>query len=134
MSEIHSIDAEDDQFAYRYDTQMCIRDSAYGDRYLVQFSTLLREFWKDLGIVGRMGGDEFIVILRRARREKVEQKIQEFERALARENEKNTELKMDTAYGTAYGEEYPGETIREVYRHADERMYEMKRRMKKGRK
>lgn len=36
--------------------------------------------------------------------------------------------------GTAYGEEYPGETIREVYRHADERMYEMKRRMKKERK
>lgn len=106
---------------------------AYGDRYLVQFSTLLREFWKDLGIVGRMGGDEFIVILRRTCREKVEQKIQEFERALARENEKNTELKMDTAYGTAYGEEYPGETIREVYRHADERMYEMKRRMKKDR-
>lgn len=107
---------------------------AYGDRYLLQFSTLLREFWKDLGIVGRMGGDEFIVILRRTRREKVEQKIQEFEHALARENEKNTELKMDTAYGTAYGEEYPGETIREVYRHADERMYEMKRRMKKERK
>ena len=106
---------------------------AYGDQYLVQFSTLLREFWKDLGIVGRMGGDEFIVILRRTRREKVEQKIQEFERVLARENEKNTELKMDTAYGTAYGEEYPGETIREVYRHADERMYEMKRRMKKER-
>lgn len=107
---------------------------AYGDRYLLQFSTLLREFWKDLGIVGRMGGDEFIVILRRTCREKVEQKIQEFECVLARENEKNTELKMDTAYGTAYGEEYPGETIREVYRHADERMYEMKRRMKRGRK
>ena len=24
MSEIHSIDAEDDQFAYRYDTQLLI--------------------------------------------------------------------------------------------------------------
>ena len=33
MSEIHSIDAEDDQFAYRYDTQLLIdrRDDAIGD-------------------------------------------------------------------------------------------------------
>ncbi len=106
---------------------------AYGDQYLLGFAGFLRGFWRNLGVVGRMGGDEFIVMLRRTHREKVEQQMKEFEENLARENEKNQDLKMDTAYGVAYGEEHAGETVRQVYRHADERMYEMKRRMKKGR-
>ena len=106
---------------------------ACGDQYLLKFARFLREFWRDLGIVGRMGGDEFIVMLRQTHREKVEQQMQKFEESLAMENAKSTELKMDTAYGVAYGVEHAGETVRQVYRHADERMYEMKRRMKKGR-
>lgn len=107
---------------------------AYGDQYLSCFAKFLLRFWQECGIVGRMGGDEFIVILRNTNRAEVEKKISRFEESLAQENQKNSGLKMDTAYGVAYGEENPEETVRQVYRRADERMYQMKKESKKARK
>lgn len=110
------------------------RGHEYGDQYLVKFSKFLYDYWKTSGIVGRMGGDEFIVILRQITPDAVEMQINDFAKSLTTENEKSLELKMETAYGVAYGEENRDATLRQVYRKADERMYEMKCKMKNARR
>lgn len=107
---------------------------AYGDQYLIRFGQFLFHFWEGCGVVGRMGGDEFIVILRGVRQSEVEEKISCFAKNLSLENDKDDTLKMDTAYGVAYGEENPEETVRQIYRRADERMYQMKKESKKAKK
>ena len=77
MSEIHSIDAEDDQFAYRYDTQLLIdrRDEDldedeigdyitehFGDEDLVKIHFHTNEPWKVLEYCSTIGEIYDIVI------------------------------------------------------------------------
>lgn len=105
----------------------------HGDRYLCCFAQCLSSFWKGKGITGRIGGDEFIVLLPHTKQDAAEQLMEQFLQVLSQENERQADLKMETAYGIAYGQEDQAENVREAYRLADARMYEMKRGMKNAR-
>ena len=67
MSDIHSVDVEDDQFAYRYDTQLLIdrRDEdldAAGDEDLIKIHFHTNEPWKVLEYCSTIGEIYDIVV------------------------------------------------------------------------
>ena len=86
------------------------------------------------GTVGRMGGDEFIVILPEVTREDAENLISHMKATMLRMNVNTTQLKLSTAYGLAMSDEVgKDQDAHATYRLADERMYENKRQSKLGR-
>ena len=105
-----------------------------GDALLKRFAEMLMEVYGLHGTVGRMGGDEFIVILPEVTREDVENLISHMKATMLRMNVNTTQLKLSTAYGLAMSDEVgKDQDAHAAYRLADERMYENKRQSKLGR-
>ena len=105
-----------------------------GDALLKRFAEMLMEVYGLHGTVGRMGGDEFIVILPEITREEVESLVEHMKATMLRMNVNTTQLKLSTAYGVAMSDEVgKDQDARAAYRLADERMYENKRQSKLGR-
>lgn len=86
------------------------------------------------GVVGRMGGDEFIVILQHVDEAWMEEKMKEFALHIARKNEEDPEIQLSIAYGYAFGTESKEKDIEKVYQIADNRMYENKNEAKRKEK
>lgn len=107
-----------------------------GDLYLKSFSEILSKCFSDADIISRMGGDEFMVAYRGELPDEngIRKKLLEMEKM-----EKTVSVSMpvkvtvDAAYGYAYSDEVEGAKSEEVYRLADQRMYGMKVRTRKGR-
>ena len=105
-----------------------------GDALLKRFAEMLMEVYGLHGTVGRMGGDEFIVILPEITREEVESLVEHMKATMLRMSVNTTQLKLSTAYGVAMSDEVgKDQDAHAVYRLADERMYENKRQSKLGR-
>ena len=105
-----------------------------GDALLKRFAEMLQEVYGMHGTVGRMGGDEFIVILPEVTREVAENLISHMKATMLRMNVNTTQLKLSTAYGLAMSDEVDkSQDAHAAYRLADERMYENKRQSKLGR-
>lgn len=98
-----------------------------GDRLLTGFATILSDCFWDASLVGRMGGDEFIVILMEDRTLNLTKRIHEFYAMIADWNHKEQVFQYSASYGYAYSYEVPNGSANEVYMLADNRMYEMKR-------
>ena len=98
-----------------------------GDRLLNGFSTILTDCFWDANLIGRMGGDEFIVILTDEHSFYVTKRIHELYSMIGEWNNKEQHFKYSAAYGYAYSYEVPNGSAKEVYMLADSRMYEMKR-------
>ncbi len=98
-----------------------------GDRLLTGFSTILSECFWDANLIGRMGGDEFIVILIEEHSLNCTKRIHELYSILDEWNRKEQAFKYSVSYGYAYSYEVPSGSAKEVYMLADSRMYEMKR-------
>lgn len=98
-----------------------------GDRLITGFSTILTECFWDANLIGRMGGDEFIVILMEDRALGVTKRIHELYALISEWNRKEQNFQYSTSYGYAYSYEVPSGSAKEVYMLADNRMYEMKR-------
>lgn len=106
----------------------------YGDALLKRFGNMLQEVYGERGTVGRMGGDEFIVILPEVTVQQVEELIEEMNKTMRIKNVENPKLKLSTAWGYAMSTEAYDELDSHVaYRIADARMYENKRESKLGR-
>lgn len=99
-----------------------------GDMALKQFSKILQECFPQPATVGRMGGDEFIVILPDVNAQKPAETVQEMERRLDAVHIEGMRESLSAAYGVAYRGE--GGNAFGTYRLADERMYRCKRDMK----
>lgn len=109
-----------------------------GDRLLIDFSNLLQGVFGKYGLVGRMGGDEFIVILPgvdHLQFEMIEQELDEKKREI---NLDRKPLPINYAYGYCRSDDPEVKTkdgsrmeVNAVYRLADERMYRNKIAMKK---
>ncbi len=82
--------------------------------------------------VFRMGGDEFAVVIRHADEAAVEDAIDQMEREAEKASWRG-EYEISASYGIASRHEMPDATAEQVYKAADERMYEMKVRTKKHR-
>lgn len=98
-----------------------------GDRLLTGFSTILSDCFWDANLVGRMGGDEFIVILMEDRTLNLTKRIHELYSIISDWNHKEQAFQYSVSYGYAYSFEVPSGSANEVYMLADNRMYEMKR-------
>jgi len=99
-----------------------------GDRVLQTIASLLLENVREIDIVVRYGGDEFLVVLSETNGEAkaIKQRILE---GLARQNEKNKllDFPVTLSIGDAYWNPGTSESIEAVLARADKRMYEEKK-------
>lgn len=100
-----------------------------GDLIIRRFSEILKRIFGSCGIVGRMGGDEFIVIVKSAQNSRLKEKIQAMNQAIEMDN-CNSEVKLSVAYGYFCSEEDKTLSVKEGYHIADQRMYQMKLKQK----
>jgi len=111
-----------------------------GDRLIKAFATTFREAFTGIGTAIRMGGDEFLAIVRKEHLDDIDAslaKMAELQKACRAD----LPIPLEAAYGIAYkhellnannAESEENEQIKaeDVYRLADERMYAMKAKMK----
>ncbi|MCR5452266.1 MAG: GGDEF domain-containing protein [Lachnospiraceae bacterium] len=103
---------------------------ANGDLLLVTFSDILKESFGKLGEVFRMGGDEFLILIKDPSPRDVAKCLIEMNK-LEHEKSEGMLFNIRTAYGEAYSKEVKGNDKEAVYRLADSRMYDMKKKTKK---
>ena len=103
---------------------------ACGDRLLKDFAAILVKTFAADGTVGRMGGDEFIVILPRISKVRLQGRLEVMEEMMARQNVREKDIRLSVAWGYAFSTECAGGDTQAVYDLADQRMYKMKRSMK----
>ena len=110
-----------------------------GDRLLVDFANLLQSVFGKYGVVGRMGGDEFIVILPGVDHIQFEMAEQELDEKRREINLDRQPMPLSFAYGYCRSDDNGLKlrdgsrmSVNEVYRLADERMYVNKAAMKKN--
>lgn len=94
-----------------------------GDELIRNAADILEEAFAQKGVVGRLGGDEFIVIMSKCSEADVKKYIAGFE-------DRIKEINLSLAFGYAMASEIEDNNVDKVYQLADERMYKEKRRMK----
>lgn len=118
-----------------------------GDELIKSFSDVLSNVFSLYGTVTRTGGDEFVVILDDITEEKVKSLLAQMLEQMEEKNKSASDVILSTAYGYAMKGEIPSKQEkteevklkvvdigpRAVYRIADDRMYENKRKSKLGR-
>ena len=92
---------------------------------------VIAETFESLGVVARVGGDEFTAVIGTAEEEKLASLMEQFQQNIDRKNRAVKDLNMSIAYGYASGSQSDSD-IEKVYQIADDRMYEKKKQMKLG--
>lgn len=98
-----------------------------GDTLLKAFAGLLKDYFEKYGFIGRMGGDEFLIVIDNAREFTYEKHLAEFQQLLTEYNQTSTDIQLAASFGYAAASEWKSCTAHEVYCAADNRMYESKR-------
>lgn len=101
-----------------------------GDKLIRSFAECIQSAFGRHATVGRMGGDEFIVIFEDMTGIDIEEQLESYKKELAKCNKANPDLHISAAYGFCSKAEEPGLEAKEIYRKADGRMYECKVAMK----
>ena len=101
---------------------------AVGDNMIKAFANVLKQAFAGLGTAIRIGGDEFVAIVRNEHVAEVPMAIEKM-LELQKNCKEELPLPLEAAYGIAYRSETGGDADT-VYRAADKRMYEMKSQMK----
>lgn len=107
-----------------------------GDEALKYFAKILNKSFGRDGFVGRMGGDEFVVILTSKDTDKYETLLQNFKDNIQSfNNSQGNKYKLSVAYGNAVRDTSDSEekTISQLYDEADRNMYFYKETFKKAR-
>ena len=102
---------------------------AYGDRLLSGFSEILTNSFTDASLIGRMGGDEFIVVLPYADDERTNRDLDNLTDQLSYRNSKESKLRFSASWGYASSKDKAVRAdmpAQKVYLLADQRMYAMK--------
>ncbi len=100
-----------------------------GDRLLNGFSEILTGSFTDASLIGRMGGDEFIVVLPYVDEERVLRDINCLNDQLAYRNSQESKLRFSASWGYAGSNDKElggNHSAQAVYLLADKRMYIMK--------
>lgn len=108
---------------------------SYGDMLIKGFADILTETFGEVGIIGRMGGDEYIVIISDTSNFDYREYVDLLNKNIALQNAKTKDVIFSVAYGYADSNEVKNETGEKVdsnlvYTLADNRMYENKMKMK----
>lgn len=104
-----------------------------GDRAILVLSDLMRDIFADAPVIGRVGGDEFMIFLSRPRsREVVLEHIRQLQSRLneAMKNDLPARLTLHCSVGLAYAR--PGDDYTSLYSRADVALYHIKRHGKDG--
>ncbi|WP_026525494.1 MULTISPECIES: GGDEF domain-containing protein [unclassified Butyrivibrio] len=104
-----------------------------GDKYLSEFTEAFTGCFGKSGFIARIGGDEFVSILRGDDLDMADELIQRLDGALLEMNKKDPSMERSAAAGFAYRHETNGSDWNSVYLLADERMYKKKSGMKHSR-
>lgn len=98
---------------------------AVGDKVLKNLSDLFKNHFRQTDIVGRIGGDEFIILIEDEHI--AESRIQSLlKKVNALKIEELQDFKLSTSVGMAFAPSN-GTTFMELYRHADHALYQTKR-------
>lgn len=100
-----------------------------GNRMLHDFGQYLRKLVRDYDVVGRWGGDEFVVILPNNQLGDAQKTAKRFEVAFA---SLTIEYFSGAAVGVASTSDHPDATADELFEIADTEMYRNKQKMKEG--
>lgn len=101
---------------------------AVGDKVLQAFGTLLKSQFRDLDVVGRIGGDEFVVLLYDiGSRETMEARVKTLqEKIRALDLPELQGHKLTSSAGIAFAPK-DGDSFMDLYRRADNALYQTKR-------
>ena len=100
-----------------------------GDRQICRFAEVLGDAVAGVGTAVRMGGDEFVVIIRESHLAEMHI-VKERMDVLAKQYSKDLPVELEASYGVALRNEFGECKAKDVYRAADERMYTMKKNSK----
>ena len=104
---------------------------AEGDKLISGFSDILKNSFTDASLIGRMGGDEFIIILPYVDEPRTRRDLACFEDLMNYHNSEKGNIKYSASYGFATSTEEGFNhdvNSQQVYLLADTRMYKMKMR------
>lgn len=101
-----------------------------GDVFLREFGSVLKSVFEAHGMVGRTGGDEFLVIIKESGKVNLDELLLEMNEKIDAVNKCHPQWNMSVAYGVSSRARDHAKTVREAYEMADERMYLKKREMK----
>ena len=100
-----------------------------GDRLITEFAAILSNSFTDASLIGRMGGDEFIVILPYIDENRISRDLDCFKDLMEYKNNQEAHIKFSASYGYAHSSDKKiqnAPTAQNVYLLADARMYKMK--------
>ena len=98
-----------------------------GDEFLIELAKELKDHFRESDIVGRIGGDEFFVLMRNvSEKEQIERKAVEILGIVKDVADNYLQVKLSGSVGISI---YPdnGRTLEELYAKSDEALYEAKR-------
>ena len=95
----------------------------YGDKLIFSIASIIRKFNNDNDKTYRIGGDEFVMVMRGATEKSVKDKINKWNEAI-KNAEPIGDIPLSASYGYAWGE---GKDIDQVIHNADQMMYDNKR-------
>lgn len=107
-----------------------VNDSAghnQGDLALIKLSSTLKNVFRDSDIIGRLGGDEFIIWMNPVSKdsEMIERKVREINRLLKLpEPNIHSRLQLSSSVGITYYR--PSDTFQDLYNRADQALYKAK--------
>ncbi|WP_026526094.1 GGDEF domain-containing protein [Butyrivibrio sp. VCD2006] len=97
-----------------------------GDRMLKTFADIMKQSFSSAELVGRTGGDEFLVAIENPRPGICEEMISDLRSRLEAFNSHETTLNLSASCGFAYSFEVPDNNANSVFVLADNRMYKEK--------
>lgn len=99
-----------------------------GDKLIADFADILRRSVGSSGTLFRWGGDEFVILVRNANRQKLEDYVSRIHKEVDEHNRLENPLSIHFACGYAVSDDFPTLSKRELLDKADELMYEDKKR------
>ena len=98
-----------------------------GDRLLKSFADTLSSVMSDLGICHRIGGDEFLVLIKETTSEEMDNRLKTLDDRLLELDKKDQDINHSVSYGYAFRDETEEKDTHTVFMLADQRMYDYKR-------
>lgn len=96
-----------------------------GDQMLINAANILRNCFCDNGVIARVGGDEFVVIMENTAQEDMEEACESLKNGIRLHNEGNQNVPVSLSIGFAISSG-PDMTMRELFKEADNNMYREK--------
>ncbi len=97
----------------------------YGNRLLKGFAEILKNSFPGASLIGRMGGDEFLILLSEEKAGMASLYLTAMDRHIREYNERDEKLQYGVSWGMCSSREINGNAHR-IYMEADSRMYKMK--------